>query len=163
MPDSNKKILACLGPLWRTIFFRPLSIRETGRRPVQTRWLSKVASSELYNTRFHFWEEIAMLTIGRANLVCGPPPTSLPLDGCVSKAEPFRSAPLARHICLNGLIHRPQPPRLALVVHNRNCARAELCQQMPCFEDKPIKGKTDLNDRAPLDGRTSISSLPLTL
>ena len=104
-----------------------------------------------------------MLTIGRANLVRGPPPTSLPLDGCVSKAEPFRSARLARHICLNGLIHRPQPPTLALVVHNRNCARAELCQQMPYFEDKPIKGKTDLKDRAPLDGRTSISSLPLTL
>jgi hypothetical protein len=83
-----------------------------------------------------------MLTIGRANLVRGPPPTSLPLDGCVSKAEPFRSAPLARHICLNGLIHRPQPPTLALVVHNRNCARAELCQQTPYFEEKPIKGKS---------------------
>jgi hypothetical protein len=28
---------------------------------------------------------------------------------------------------------------VALVVHNRNCARAELCQQMPYFEQKPIK------------------------
>jgi hypothetical protein len=82
-----------------------------------------------------------MLTIGRANLVRGPPPTSLPLDGCVSKVEPFRRAPLVRHIGSTDLSTGPVLDP-ALAGSNRSCARAELCQQMPYFEDKPIKGKS---------------------